>query len=752
MLNKPHFNYAYHVELVEPHHVFLMSETKHFVLSGPAYTVLAPLIDGKRTTNEIVAIAGRKLPLPEVFSTLRLMERKGYIVEADDSIAPEAAGFWNSLDLTTTAVASRLADSQVAVTALGGVQASEFTTALQQLGIGVGQAGRFGVVLTDDYLNQELDAYNRQALAANQSWMLIKPVGTVIWIGPIFQPGATGCWECLAQRLKANRQVESFVLERSRSKLSIKTAPAGLPSTTQVALQLAATEVAKSLALGGDSQLQGSMISFNLLSLSTHTHTLVRRPQCPACGTALAPDRSPQPPQLRDRAKIFTADGGHRTATPEETFERYKQHISPITGVISTLMSLSSNENSLAYSYAAGHNFAMLTNSLYVLRQNMRSRSGGKGVTDIQAKVSAICEGIERYSGVMRGDEIRRRASYQELGTDAIHPNACMRFSDQQYEQRHAWNAQCADNHFHIVPEPFDEDRAVEWSPVWSLTNRQFKYLPTAYCYYGHHELTDYFFAMCDANGCASGNTLEEAILQAFMELVERDSVAIWWYNRLPQPAVDLDSFQEPYFHQLKRYYREHLQRDLWVLDITSDLSIPAFAAVSRRVDRPVEDIVLGFGAHLDPKLAILRALTEANQFLPGVSRTAPDGSTDYWFDDQDTIKWWKTATVSNQPYVAPDQHAKPRTRADYPQLSSDNLLEDVHTCVAIAQRHGLETLVLDQTRPDIGLSVARVVVPGLRHFWRRLGPGRLYDVPLKLGRLKQPLSEEQLNPISVFF
>jgi ribosomal protein S12 methylthiotransferase accessory factor len=47
---------------------------------------------------------------------------------------------------------------------------------------------------------------------------------------------------------------------------------------------------------------------------------------------------------------------------------------------------------------------------------------------------------------------------------------------------------------------------------------------------------------------------------------------------------------------------------------------------------------------------------------------------------------------------------------------------------------------------------VARVVVPGLRHFWRRLGPGRLYDVPVRLGWLAAPVAEAQLNPLSMFF
>jgi ribosomal protein S12 methylthiotransferase accessory factor len=60
--------------------------------------------------------------------------------------------------------------------------------------------------------------------------------------------------------------------------------------------------------------------------------------------------------------------------------------------------------------------------------------------------------------------------------------------------------------------------------------------------------------------------------------------------------------------------------------------------------------------------------------------------------------------------------------------------------------------LVLDQTRGDVGFPVVKVLAPGLRHFWRRLAPGRLYDVPVSMGWLKEPLAESELNPISMFF
>ncbi|NET57224.1 MAG: hypothetical protein F6K47_13980 [Symploca sp. SIO2E6] len=62
-----------------------------------------------------------------------------------------------------------------------------------------------------------------------------------------------------------------------------------------------------------------------------------------------------------------------------------------------------------------------------------------------------------------------------------------------------------------------------------------------------------------------------------------------------------------------------------------------------------------------------------------------------------------------------------------------------------------LELLVLDQTRPDIGLRVAKVIVPGMRHMWKRLGAGRLYDVPVQMGWLPESLTEEQLNPFPMW-
>ncbi len=122
-----------------------------------------------------------------------------------------------------------------------------------------------------------------------------------------------------------------------------------------------------------------------------------------------------------------------------------------------------------------------------------------------------------------------------------------------------------------------------------------------------------------------------------------------------------------------------------------------------------------------------------------------------YRLFDEATIHWWQHATLDNQPYLVPDAAVPPRCRSDFGNLATDDVSEDIRSCVRLAAARGLEVLVLDQTRPDIGLPVARVVVPGMRHFWRRLAPGRLYDVPVELGWLPRPLTESEMNPIACF-
>lgn len=746
MIEKPVFSSRFHVEIVDREGVFLLSDRGHFVLNGEVCRRLAPLLDGRRSADDLVDEVDGNISPAEVYYALAVLEQKGYIVDVSAAIPPDREALWSACGLDARVAEARLEQTTASIVTFGSVAVDPAASSLAALGVRVEKGGDFAVVFTDDYLQDDLREFNAAAVASGQPWLLIKPTGTIVWIGPIFRPGKTACWECLAQRLRVNREVESYLQHRQHLAAPPAVSVTVLPAIAHTAFHLSAIEVARAIATGDVNAPDASLTTLDVVSLQTQKHRVVRRPQCHVCGAAeYRAEWAPARVTLQSQKKQFTADGGHRTTSPARTFAQYEHHISSITGVVSSLTPMAADDDSVTHVYAAAHNPATSHETLAFLREGLRNRTGGKGMTDPQARASALCEALERYSGNFQGDEPRRSATYHQLGARAVHPNACMLFSDEQYRRRQEWNGRRS--RYNHVPDPLDEDVAIEWTPVWSLTAREFSYLPTSYCFYRYRMPSQARYCWADSNGNAAGNTIEEAILQGFMELVERDAVALWWYNRIRRPAVDLNSFDEPYLQQLSRHYRTH-NREVWALDLTTDLHVPAFAACSRRTDRPDENIMFGFGAHFDPRIAIARAFGEMNQWAARSARF--DANDDRERLEPELLDWWNTATLANQAHLSPADTA-PRKCADFETAWSDDLRDDILQCQQIVERCGMEMLVLDQTRPDIGIPVVKVFVPGLRHFWARFAPGRLYEVPVSLGWLEQPLSEEQLNPVPIF-
>jgi ribosomal protein S12 methylthiotransferase accessory factor len=746
MLSRPRFHPHVHVQVVPGEGVFLLSDSRQTLLRGRLVELVAPWLDG-RPAQEVCDLLRGKAAAAEVYYALTQLERKGHLCDHEDALPPSQAALWSSQQIDPGVAARRLAERPLAVRALG-VDAGPFRELLQALHVRVADEGPPDVVLTDNYLRDELPACNAAALRDGRPWLLAKPTGRQVWVGPLFRPGTTGCWECLAQRLRANSPVATYLQGRNGQAGAPVHDRACTPATVQVACGLAANAVAAWVVRGQLPELEGKVQTLDVPTWRQQTHALVRLPFCPACGRGTDGEPRPfRPPVLEARKKGFTSDGGHRVVPPEQTVARYSHHVSPITGAVPLLERAAPADDGVLHVYLAGSNRARQHRDLAHLRADLRHMSAGKGTSDVQARASGLCEGLERYSGVFRGDEPRRRARLRELDGAAIPPAACLLFSERQYRQRDVVNA--TGSRFSFIPLPFDPEAEIEWSPAWSLTRQEVRYLPTAFCYYDYPQPDEQTYCLACSNGNAAGNTLEEAVLQGFLELVERDSVALWWYNRVRRPGVDLDSFGEPYLGRLQTFLRER-GREFWALDLTADLDIPVFASVTRRRDGPPEQIVLGFGAHLEPRVALLRAVTEMNQMLSSPLLDAQGKDADDPTEDPETARWLRTATVANQPYLLPGE-GPPRTAPSYPTAWTDDVAEDARACRERVERLGLELLVLDQTRPEVGLPVAKVIVPGLRHFWARFAPGRLYDVPVRLGWLTRPLAEEELNPIPMF-
>jgi ribosomal protein S12 methylthiotransferase accessory factor len=736
-----------------PDDLIVLAENEYYIFQGPEYAKVAPLLDGSRCEKEILdALQIEGMPSFSSCLTLAHLRELGLLcaINGDELQGnSEEVSFWEYHGVDAGSARNRLGAPVLALSDAGGAGMAALRSAFEFAGIcisGEFQSSDLAVVVADDFLDPRLDAINRAALESSRPWMALKLAGAVPWIGPIFVPGRTACWACLAQRLRLNRQTERL-LETRRSCPAKAPLPA-IESSLALAAGFAVVEVIRWLATGANENLEDGLLTLDLRTNKLVRHTLVRRPQCPVCGELrlhCMKTRSAEPLVTSPSRK---RSHGGRNESPESTLARLEHHVSPISGPI---RSVSESYEDGYLHVSASQTFPMYRYDFRVLRVNLLGRSGGKGFEPAQARASAICEALERYSCIWQGEEetVLTAFTRQSLGDGAVDPSSLFGFSAKQYSNREAWNATNDEPHA-WVPRPFDDDLAIDWVPVWSLTHSRTQYVPAAYCYYGHPDL-QHMFCSADSNGCAAGGTFADALVHGLLELIERDAAAIWWYNRLPRPLLDLDSFSVAQLGKMRDLYRAQL-REFWALDLTGDLGVPVVVAISARVDSPVEDIIYGFGSDLDPSAAVHKALLEMNQSLFSVYKSAARGAPKYRNDQPAARRWFQSATRANQPYIVPDLKLPAKKLADFASHDHANWDDDAVECVERLRAAGLETFVLDQTRPDIGLPVCRALIPGLCHFWPRFGHRRLYEIPVIMGWKQSPTPENDLNPWFIYF
>ena len=729
--------------------VLLVSDSFNTLLNGEIYCDLLPHLDGQRPQDEIVAALSGAHAAHDLRNALIALAARGYVVSGDHSMERGRAAYWSALGASPRWAEQRLSASWLAVVGDDGRLARR----LEAMGVAAGaDRPTLSVVVCADYLDEGHDALNRRHIAARTSWMLVRPKGVQPLFGPVFRPAEDGpCWACLAYRLRSHQEVHNFLRNRDGDDAAYRPGAAE-PVVLDSLYGLVVAEIAKWLVLEDSALLHERAISLDVARLAIDHHPVMRRPQCSVCGddALYRANRPPLPLRLKPSLKSVSNSGGTRSVTPEETLATYRHLISPVSGVVTWLTRTTAEADPWLHVYWAGNNFALRSRTLGTLRRSLRSKSAGKGSSREQSQASALCEAIERYSGAFHGDEIRCQKRYVEFvaagDSAAIRPNDVQLFSERQLDNAERINAE--GHPYNTVPPRLDPGAELNWSPVWSLSEERHRYLPTSMLYSMPAEQRGSADFIADSNGCAAGNTLEEAILQGFFELVERDAFAIWWYNRLRLPGVDLKSFGDDYLASAQAYYRR-LGRDMWAIDVTCDLGIPVFVALSRRADGKTEDIIYGAGAHADPRIAALRAVCELNQCLTWVPSPG-NGRAQFGIDDPLSLWWWKNAMLADHPYLAPAPDVPLRGAGDYPVPDTADARADVERCRALVEGKGMEFLVLDQTRPDIGMPVVRVIVPGLRHFWERFAPGRLFTVPVEMGWRTHPNTEDTLNPVPV--
>jgi thiazole/oxazole-forming peptide maturase SagD family component len=459
------------------------------------------------------------------------------------------------------------------------------------------------------------------------------------------------------------------------------------------------------------------LAEIDLRSGHVTVHPVSIRPQCPRCGD---PTR-----------RFHPIAGTPKKDSTAERIGRLMAEVDPITGWVSQVTTSHLGRVFLSQAAFVSPKAPGIAMSL---RQEP-SVSCGAGTSRAQSLARCLGEAVERYSLTFQGHEAVVWASWNQLGEELRPPAEILRpFSANQYRQREAWNR--GEWGYPVILQPLGQDDMTDWSPARSLLHRRDVLLPTQILYFGSGRRPPLYF-VSDTSGCAAGESLEQAVLGALLELIERDAIAIWWYNRLLRPPANSELLETRLARPWSAYLRK-LKRPFWLLDITTSLGVPVFAAVS--TSSRDSHVALGFGCHPDAAEAAAKALRELSQTSQGIEEVRPETMPPNTMQ-RAFCKWSSSASPAYEAHLAPHTSA---LRLPYATLRTDLLSH----CMQCLTAFGHDPLGLVLTRQEIGWPVVRVVCPKLCHPWHRLGIQRLYQEPVTSGLLPGPLSESLLNPV----
>lgn len=432
--------------------------------------------------------------------------------------------------------------------------------------------------------------------------------------------------------------------------------------------------------------------------------------------------------------------------TPQDAAERIMSvFASPLVGIVQRLFARVRDTDEL-YAYSIG---SEACDSRGLLGTRCNGNNGGGGATPEGARLAAIGEAVERYSGAWVPFELLRHGTYRELtarGVRCLPPGDFTPFASWQYEQPDAPFV------------PFTADTPLPWVESRRLHDGELIWIPAQLIYLRGDLMERHPIGYPTSNGLAYGNTPDEALVSGLLELVERDAVMLAWYKRLSLPLLDVGS--DP---ALARYFRSHVEPtglDVRLVDLSVFADVPVVLAVVRSEVPGAAPLGLGAAASGSALRAATKAACEAVntrtwaaiKLRDGVY-VDPDGDFDATvldFDDHIAL-YSRPGLVSETLFL--DSSPDRRALGDLPALCSDTPgeLRDA----LLAALDDVDLYAVDLTSPDVreaGGHVVKVFSPQLQPLdagYRRryVGGRRLREKPVALGLVK-PQDADAVNPL----
>ncbi|MDD3985781.1 MAG: YcaO-related McrA-glycine thioamidation protein [Methanobacterium sp.] len=314
----------------------------------------------------------------------------------------------------------------------------------------------------------------------------------------------------------------------------------------------------------------------------------------------------------------------------------------------------------------------------------------GKGATKTQAKASAMMESFERYSAELNKDSKQNFISgtFEDLERVAnyLHPESL------------------------ILPKIlFDPEKVeLEWVLSTNIKDDNDILIPANAVYHPYTPKNNIKLLQSNTNGLASGNMLEEAVFHGIMEVVERDAWSIFESKRVSKPEVNCENTENPIIKNILAKFKK-AGINIKLVDLTADVKITTIAAVSD--DTILKDpalLTLGVGTHLNPEIAVLRALTEVAQ-----SRATQIHGT-----REDTIRavFMRKAGYERMKRINNHWFGETETTielSNMKNISGKSFKDDIETSKHLLNKCGFkDILYVDLTRKEIGIPVVRVLIP----------------------------------------
>jgi ribosomal protein S12 methylthiotransferase accessory factor len=421
--------------------------------------------------------------------------------------------------------------------------------------------------------------------------------------------------------------------------------------------------------------------------------------------------------------------------------------VSPLCGIVKECKRIHKDysEPLLPYIFRAE-----LANSLFLKSDSSKTSlvASGKGFTPEAARTSALGEAVERYSGSCWQPSQIRYARRDELPGRSLDPRDLVLYAADQYPTlRYA---------------AYRDETVLGW--VWGRTLGADGaiWLPAIgiFMSYDAREHSE-FICPITSNGLAAGESLEQALSKAALEVIERDAFMLCWMNRLPALRVDVGDHPDRDLRELCAAYRRRgVEIELYRLPV--DHSVPVLMALAVDSRSPGPAVVVGLGAHLDAAEAARAAVLETAQVRPALrirmrSPEARERLKELLADPQRVtdLEDHDLLYASGRMQSAFDFV---RTDAVEPGCWISDTCDSAETlarlCAAMCTI-GKEIHYVDLTPPDmalLGLHTVRAIIPDFQpiHFGAgepRLGGSRLFEIPRTLGIRTDRATVADLNP-----